>query len=92
MSPATRYAWRHYRRGMPGIAYVRAQIFSGHLASWQSLVGGVDHFRASPDLGLLDPLSLPYFVLPLWLAPAFVVLLTWIVAIGGRSFSYEGFR
>ena len=68
---------------MPGIAYVRTQLFSGHLASWQGLIGGGAPLASVPDLGLLDPLSLPYFVLPLWLAPAFVVLLTWIVAIGG---------
>jgi hypothetical protein len=68
---------------MPGIAHVRAELWSGHLANWQSLVAGGSQLGAVPDLGLLDPLSLPYFVLPLWLAPAFVVLLEFVVGIGG---------
>ena len=68
---------------MPGIAHVRSQLFSGHLASWQNVVSGGGTLSSVPSLGLLDPLSLPYFVLPLWLAPAFVALLSFIVAVGG---------
>jgi hypothetical protein len=68
---------------MPGIAYVRSHLFSGHLASWQNIVAGGSPLGSLPDLGLLNPLSLPYFILPLSVAPAFVVLLTWVVAIGG---------
>jgi hypothetical protein len=69
--------------GLPGIAHARAQLFSGHLASWQNVVAGGGPLTGVPDLGLLDPLSLPYFILPLWLAPTFVVLLEFVVAIGG---------
>jgi hypothetical protein len=68
---------------MPGIAHIRGQLFSGHLASWQDIVGGGSPLSSVPDLGLLDPLSLPYFILPLSVAPAFVILLTWVAAIGG---------
>jgi hypothetical protein len=68
---------------MPGIAHIRTELFAGHLASWQSLVAGGGPLAALPNLGLLDPLSLPYLFLPLWLAPAFVVLLSFVVAVGG---------
>jgi hypothetical protein len=68
---------------MPGIAHVRAQLFAGHLAAWQNVVSGGGPLSSVPDLGLLDPLSLPYLILPLWLAPAFVVLLSFIAAAGG---------
>jgi hypothetical protein len=68
---------------MPGIAQVRTQLFHGQLASWQSLVAGGGPLSSVPNLGLLDPLSLPYFVLPLWMAPAFVILLSFIAAVGG---------
>jgi hypothetical protein len=68
---------------MPGIAAVRSDLFAGHIANWQSVIAGGTPLAAVPDLGLLDPVSLPYFVLPLWLAPAFVVLLQIVVAIGG---------
>jgi len=68
---------------VPGIAYTRNAAYAGHLANWQSLVSGGGPLASVPDLGLLDPLSLPYYVLPLWLAPAFVKLLEFVVAIGG---------
>jgi Bacterial membrane protein YfhO len=68
---------------MPGIAYFRRELFSGHLPNWQNIVAGGSPLGSVPDLGLLNPLSLPYFVLPLSVAPAFVVLLSWVVAIGG---------
>ncbi len=68
---------------MPGIAYFRSRLFSGHFPNWQNIVAGGSPLGSVPDLGLLNPLSLPYFILPLSLAPAFVVLLTWVAAIGG---------
>lgn len=68
---------------LPGIAYARSQLFSGHLGSWQSLVAGGAPLSSVPNLGLLNPLSLPYYLLPLWLAPVFVMLLQMIAAIGG---------
>ena len=68
---------------MPGIAYIRSQLFMGHLGSWQDLVLGGGPMGSVPNVGLFDPLSLPYLVLPLWLAPAFVKLLEIIVAVGG---------
>ena len=68
---------------MPAIAYTRNQVFSGHLGSWQSITTGGGPMSALPNQGLLDPLSLPYWVLPLRWAPAFVALLCWAAAIGG---------
>jgi hypothetical protein len=68
---------------MPGIGHIRGQLFGGHLSSWQDIVSGGSPLSSVPNLGLLDPLSLPYFIMPLSLAPAFVVLLTWVAAIGG---------
>ncbi len=69
--------------GMSGIHYIKSTLFAGHLPNWQNLVAGGSPLGSQPDLGLLNPLALPYFVLPLWLAPAFVKLLVMIVAIGG---------
>ncbi|MDT4939076.1 MAG: hypothetical protein QOG80_2747, partial [Pseudonocardiales bacterium] len=68
---------------MPSIAYIRGEWLHGHLGAWQSLIGGGSAVGALPSDGLLDPLSLPYFVLPLWLAPAFVKLLEILVGGGG---------
>jgi len=69
--------------GMPGISYIRGQLFSGHLPNWQNRVAGGSTFGSLPNLGLLNPLSLPYFIMPLWLAPAFVKLFELVVAVGG---------
>jgi hypothetical protein len=68
---------------MPGIAYIRSQLFHGHLGSWQDLIVGGAPMGSVPNVGLFDPLSVPYFVMPLWLAPAFVKLLEIIVSVGG---------
>lgn len=68
---------------LPSAAYIRRQVYSGHLASWQSLQSGGGPLGSLPNAGMLDPLSLPYWVLPLRWAPAFVILLTWVAAIGG---------
>jgi hypothetical protein len=68
---------------LPGTKYIRDQIFSGHLANWQSLSSGGTPLGSQPDLGVLTPLSLPYFLLPIWLAPAFVKFGELVVAIGG---------
>jgi len=68
---------------MPGIAYMRHTLYSGHLPNWQGLTSGGSPLGSVPNLGLLNPLSLPYLVLPLWLAPAFVKLLELVAAIGG---------
>ena len=68
---------------MPAIAYTRHEVFSGHLGSWQSITAGGGPMSALPNQGLLDPLSLPYWVLPLRWSPAVVVLVCWVAAIGG---------
>jgi hypothetical protein len=77
---------------MPGIAHVRSQLLAGHIANWQPLVGGGAPLASVPDLGLLDPLSLPYWFLPLWLAPAFVILLQIVVAAGGTFLFLRQFK
>ncbi|HSY16371.1 MAG TPA: YfhO family protein [Jatrophihabitantaceae bacterium] len=68
---------------LPATAYIRDTVFAGHLPNWQSLVDGGGPLGSTPDIGMLDPLSLPYWILPLWLAPAFVKLFEFIAAIGG---------
>lgn len=69
--------------GLPAISYIRHQIATGHLGAWQSFASGGGPMSALPNQGLLDPLSLPYWLLPLRLATGFVDLLCWVVAIGG---------
>jgi hypothetical protein len=78
--------------GLPGIAHIRSQLLTGHLANWQSVVAGGGALAGVPNLGLLDPLSLPYWILPLWLAPAFVILLQILAGAGGTYLFMRQFR
>ena len=68
---------------IPETQYVRTQLAAGHLPNWQGLVAGGSPLASQPNLGLLTPISWPYFLMPLWLAPAFIKLLEIIVAVVG---------
>jgi hypothetical protein len=70
---------------MPSIAEIRSRLFNGDFPGWStSSVGGFP-LAGLPNLGEFSPLALPYYVLPLWLAPAFVKLGEFAVAIGGMT-------
>lgn len=70
---------------MPSISAIRSSLFQGHFPGWSDAsVGGVP-LAGSPNNGQFSPLALPYYLLPLWLAPAFVKLAEFAVAIGGMT-------
>jgi hypothetical protein len=70
---------------MPAIAQTRSQLFRGDFPGWSaSSVGGFP-LAGLPNFGAFSPLSLPYYVMPLWLAPAFVKLGEFAIAIGGMT-------
>lgn len=56
---------------------------SGHYPAWSQYEVGGSPLIGVPNGAVLSPFSLPYLVLPLWLAPAFVAVGTFLVAIGG---------
>jgi Bacterial membrane protein YfhO len=68
---------------MPGLAEIRSTLFQGKFPGWSSSEVGGSPLAGIPDLGQFGPLAWPYYLLPLWLAPAFVKLGEFIVAIGG---------
>jgi hypothetical protein len=68
---------------MPSISATRARLFHGDFPAWSgSSVGGYP-LAGVPNFGPFSPLALPYYLLPLWLAPAFVKLAEFAVVIGG---------
>jgi len=70
---------------LPSIAETRSRLFRGDFPGWSaSSVGGFP-LGGLPNFGQFSPLSLPYYVLPLWLAPAFVKLGEFAVAVGGMT-------
>jgi len=70
---------------LPSIAETRSRLFRGDFPGWSaSSVGGFP-LAGLPNFGQFSPLSLPYYVMPLWLAPAFVKLGEFAIAIGGMT-------
>lgn len=70
---------------MPAIAEIRSRLFHGDFPGWSPASVGGSPLAGSPNFGEFSPLSLPYYVLPLWFAPAFVKLGEFAVAIGGMT-------
>lgn len=68
---------------LPAIAVIKQAVLSGDFPTWAPYEVGGAPLASLPNHAALSPLSLPYFVLPLWLAPAFVKLGEFVVAIGG---------
>ncbi len=68
---------------LPGIALFVSALYEGQFAAWNPYIIGGAPLGASLNLGLLNPIALPYFVLPIWLAPGYVKLLEIGFAVGG---------
>jgi hypothetical protein len=68
---------------LPGIAEIRDAFRSGSFPTWDPYKVGGTPLASLPNQAALSPLSLPYYVLPLWMAPAFVKLGEFAVAIAG---------
>ncbi len=68
---------------MPGLEEIRSRLLGGDFPGWSSSEAGGAPLAGIPNLGQFGPLALPYYLMPLWLAPAFVKLGEFVVAIGG---------
>ena len=68
---------------MPGLEEIRSRLLRGDFPGWSSSEAGGAPLGGIPNLGQFGPLALPYYLMPLWLAPAFVKLGEFAVAIGG---------
>ncbi|MBS2965419.1 YfhO family protein [Actinocrinis puniceicyclus] len=66
------------------ILYKQALADGGPTAGqWDPYMSGGVPLAATPNYAMASPLSIPYYVLPTWLAPAYERLLEIIVAVGG---------
>ncbi|MDG4824516.1 YfhO family protein [Asanoa sp. WMMD1127] len=68
---------------LPGTSLFADELRHGRLAAWNPYVGGGGTLGAVPNFAVLSPLTVPYYVLPASMAPAFVKLLEILVAAGG---------
>lgn len=73
-----------YTGELPGmILYKEALKSSLTGGQWDPYMSGGTPLAATPNYALASPLTIPYYVLPTWLAPAYERLLEIIVAVGG---------
>lgn len=68
---------------LPQAGQFHRRLLAGDVASWDPYNAGGSPLSSVPSSALASPLSLPYVLLPTWLAPGFVKLLELVVAIGG---------
>jgi hypothetical protein len=68
---------------MPNEILFGTALRNGEFAAWNPYVLGGGPLGSTPNQAVASPLSLPYWVLPGWLAPAYEKLLELFVAIGG---------
>ncbi len=69
--------------GFPRAAVFGDAIRHGHITVWDPNQGGGAPLGATPNEGLGSPVAIAYWLLPAWLAPAYLKLLEIICGIGG---------
>jgi hypothetical protein len=72
-----------YTSELPNEVLYAQSVRDGHPASWNPYMSGGQPLADSPNYALLSPLSLPFYALPGWLAPAYEKLLEIVAAVGG---------
>ena len=70
---------------MPAVSNVVDAARSGRWQTWEPYEAGGAPLASLPTEGLLNPVSWPYWVMPLWLAPAFVSLSELTVVLVGMA-------
>src|SRR5687768_14154064 len=64
----------------------------GDVALWNPYQAGGSAFGSTPNNAVYNPLTVPYLVLPGWLAPGYVKLLEILVAAGATFLFLRRFR
>lgn len=72
-----------YTSELPSTILFKNALSQGQLAEWNPYGSGGYPLAALPDYAFFSPLTVPYYVLPTWLAPAYERLLEIVVAVGG---------
>lgn len=72
-----------YTSQLPGTILFKQQLGQGNVAEWNPYASGGSPLAALPDFAFFSPLTVPFYVLPTWLAPAYERLLEVICALGG---------
>lgn len=68
---------------VPMRASFRNRVWEGDLPLWDPLRGAGEPLAVVPNVGTFSPLTLPYLIAPLWLAPMLTKLIEFVVAAVG---------
>lgn len=72
-----------YTAQLPNTILFKQQLGQGNVAEWNPYASGGSPLAAVPDSAFYSPLTIPFYLLPTWLAPAYERLLEIICAVGG---------
>lgn len=72
-----------YTSQLPSTILFKRELAQGDIAEWNPYGSGGSPLAAVPDYAFFSPLTIPFYVLPTWLAPAYERLLEIICAVGG---------
>jgi hypothetical protein len=71
-----------YTSQLPSTMLFTDQLGKGNVAEWNPYASGGTPLGALPDFAFYSPLTIPFYLLPAWLAPAYEHLLEIICAVG----------
>ena len=72
-----------YTSAIPGTIVFKKALLDGDFAGWDPNNDGGGVLGSVPNDALLSPLTVPYYVLPTWMGPAYTELLIIVCAVGG---------
>ncbi len=72
-----------YTSATPGAILFKQALSEGEFAGWDPNGDGGGALGSVPNDALLSPLTVPYYVLPTWMGPAYTEVLIIICGVGG---------
>lgn len=72
-----------YTSATPGAILFKDGLSHGQITGWDPNGDGGGPLGSVPNDALLSPLTLPYYVLPTWMGPAYTELLIIVCGVGG---------
>jgi hypothetical protein len=81
--PGNAYLDDVYTSELPSEILFKQQLGQGKVAQWNPYGAAGSALGAIPDYAFYSPLSVPFYVLPSWLAPAYERLLEIVCSVGG---------
>lgn len=72
-----------YTSELPSEIMFTDELANGNVAQWNPYISGGTPLGSLPNYAFFSPLSIPFYVMPAWLAPSYERLLEIICAVGG---------